>query len=930
MILLSWLLGCLVVSPPVSAERRPDCFSCKIKVKSLKRPLELKGRWLFTRDDRPENAQPETDTADWVLLEAPGPWTKAYNDGQYFEVGWYRGNFQFSKRLIGKKAVFYIDAYMSPIQVYQDGKLIMERTGRHTHERFYSIQPIPIVLEITQPKHVISFRIQTGLMVGVYQLPFQLRPYKEFDPTISFYQMFGGEIRNIAAYVILMFGLFFLLIYARTRYRLYQVAGLTGIGIFPFYAFPHDNLVKLFDVHNLWLLHYVGIAWMSLGHTAYSQYFHRFTPRIMLFNIFTVSAVSMIYIVLCFHFHLGVFQIVRKFTFVYSILMATHMIWNVYNGARKDPKVRILFVGEILFWVASAHDILLALGFIKSTSLIFIGTLIATSAILYLTASIFAQTFMQNKSLLKHVEEVNQNLEKTVAIRTHDLFEKTQNLNLVLQSLPEGILTVDPDMRILPEYSRALETILETRMISGRDLFEILFKHSELNSDEIDRVRTGLEFAFGEDEINFDANKKLLIRDYQLHLPKGIKALNLGWSAIVDEAGVVVKILVTVSDVTEVKRLEQESSVLKLRSKLVDAFLDGALSRITDFLQISKSRLEPFRSQVLDESFGPQDLAALYREIHTIKGNARIYDLNDLAATAHEVESDLAQIKRRDSAHDPELMSSYLEQMFRAIQAIDDLKVNVLQKLHIEQTYSEDEVNSKLWKNFRQRWENVPEVTSLDWERLQDDLATLTYRSVDGYFSSLSHGFDDLARSLNKEPPRILVEAPHFLFIDPALARTIQDILVHMIRNSLDHGIEDTETRVKLGKESSGSIIILFRSLESGFAVDYQDDGRGLDLEKIRNRARRLQFAEASSQDPMVVANLIFRHGFSTADEISQVSGRGVGMEVVAQELAKWKAHLQWNRTAEQGRLAFDVTLTFTMGSTCLDAERPQTLQLAL
>ena len=922
--LLKYLIIAIFLLVPsassVRAVEREDCFSCEIKVKSLRQPLDLRGKWLFTREDRPENKNPNIDTSDWVLVETPGPWSKAYADGEYFEVGWYRGKFVFNPKLIGKKAVFYIDAYMSELQIFRDGDEIMRREGRHTHERYYSIQPIPVVFTITKSEQIITMRINTRIMIGVYQLPFQLRPYRDFDPTITFYQLYGGEVRNISAYILLMFGLFFLLVYSRTQYSLYLVAGLTGIGIFPFYAFPHDNLIRLFDPEKLWILHYIGISCMALGHVSYSQYFYKFTPRLNRMNYIVVALLAGLFLAMAFRFNMHVFQIIRKVTFLYSLWMAMHLVWNCYHALLNNRRLLVLFLGEVFFFCCSVHDILLALGMIKSTSLIFIGTLVATSSILYLTAIIFAETFMQNRHLLQHVEQVNQNLEKTVAARTHDLYEKKQNLSLILQSLPEGILTIDASFRVLPEYSIALETILETQHIEGRDVFQLLFGSSNVSLDVLAQMRSTLDFSFGESDLNFEANRELLLHEFQTVIRETNKMLSLGWSAVLSENGTVSKILMTVSDVTQVKQLERDSKLAKLRSKIVECLMDGSIQRIQDFVATAQKSLYPFLNNVKAGKMDERQLEDLYREVHTIKGNARIFDMMELAENAHHVESELAELKRRTTVMESEQVQYILRELMEALQQIDTIKRDVMNRLNRQENTEAQGVNPKLWNMFKLRWQHLTtEHVVAQMPNLQQDILMMNYRQALSYFSGLTHSFNETALSLGKPAPAIHLDIPEDFFMDPDLAKAINDILVHMIRNSLDHGIESPGERHAQQKPEKGQIIIQFRPQTRGFILDFADDGRGLNLARIKDRAIHLGLKDAETNNPEQIVQFIFSHGFSTSETVSHVSGRGVGMEVVAKELQNWKAKLRWNQLAklspESQLLPFDVSVLIPAGS---------------
>jgi two-component system chemotaxis sensor kinase CheA len=120
--------------------------------------------------------------------------------------------------------------------------------------------------------------------------------------------------------------------------------------------------------------------------------------------------------------------------------------------------------------------------------------------------------------------------------------------------------------------------------------------------------------------------------------------------------------------------------------------------------------------------------------------------------------------------------------------------------------------------------------------------------------------------------------------VDPEVLHAIQDPLMHLVRNCADHGIEAPEARVLAGKPACGCITLSARQADGKVVIDVTDDGAGLDASRIRQKAieRRLlsrEAAAAMSDDETL--RLIFQPGFSTADRVTNVSGRGVGMDVV-------------------------------------------------
>src|SRR5207248_10484357 len=111
--------------------------------------------------------------------------------------------------------------------------------------------------------------------------------------------------------------------------------------------------------------------------------------------------------------------------------------------------------------------------------------------------------------------------------------------------------------------------------------------------------------------------------------------------------------------------------------------------------------------------------------------------------------------------------------------------------------------------------------------------------------------------------------------------------LEHLLRNALDHGIESRADRVKAGKPETGEISLKVRQISNEVMIELADDGAGINLANVRNRARVLGLvpddAEPTEQQ---LIECLFQPGFSTASKVTQISGRGIGMDVVRAEIA--------------------------------------------
>ena len=153
-------------------------------------------------------------------------------------------------------------------------------------------------------------------------------------------------------------------------------------------------------------------------------------------------------------------------------------------------------------------------------------------------------------------------------------------------------------------------------------------------------------------------------------------------------------------------------------------------------------------------------------------------------------------------------------------------------------------------------------------------------------YSKLSRSVRKLARELNKDIELVLLGEETEL--DKMLVEEISDPLMHIIRNALDHGIEPPQERIAAGKDAKGRVTLSAYPQGNSVLIDISDDGRGIDPQKIREAAIRTGLD--ASADPY---DLLFAPGLSTAAEVSEVSGRGVGLDVVKKNIQALKGSIE-------------------------------------
>ena len=890
LVCLSILLGLpssVAAEIPPTGATPPGCTSCRIQIDNLDQPVKLKGKWLFSRDDSPQNKDIGLDTSAWRLVKAPGPWKGVYDDKKVFPVGWYRGNFEFNSALVGQEAVLLVNAYMGRVNVFVDGEEIYRRPHDINVERYYSVQAIPVRFKIKEHQ-VIAIRVETPLMAGIYQLPFELRKYDQHDTGLVMFKILGGEARMIAAYVVLFFGLFFLLIYKRTRYGLYLICALASLLVYPFFAAPGDYFLSIFEPETMLYLHYTGMIALPLFYV-FSQYYYKFTPKINWIGGALFAAMALTIGSMAIHPNLELFQHIRSIYFIcilISGLAATYMF--VRATLNKKPNAGILLLGMICFVLLGINDVLLALGVIASYSMIFFGLLIAVATMLYVASNTFADTFVENKRLVSDLKVMNDSLEDLVVERTAQLRQKTNDIESMLSNMPQGVLTVTAGNIIHPEYSAYLETIFETREIAGRNLMDIVFTDTNQGADLLSQVEAAIASCIGEDQMNFEFNSHLLTTELEKTMPDGrVKSLELNWSPICND--VVEKLMLCVRDVTEFKRLAGEASAQKRELEIIGEILAVSQEKFQEFIESSYKFVD--ENDSINRATGPKDaetIGLLFRNMHTLKGNARTYGLLHMTNVVHETEQIYDELRKNpDKEWEP---ASQMEQLAHVRDLVDEYaKVNNTtlgrkgpgRRGDVERFYM---VDKNQVAQSQQLIEAV-DTTSLEslrtaLKRVAKTLSLIGTENIKDILEGVIDSTPSLARELGKEPPKITID-DHGIVVRNQISGLLKNMFVHLFRNSMDHGLETTAVRRAAGKGPVGHIELALALDDEQFILRMRDDGQGLNIARIRQTAIEKGLLTDADASPETVAQLIFMPGFSTADKVTEVSGRGVGMDAV-------------------------------------------------
>jgi two-component system chemotaxis sensor kinase CheA len=470
--------------------------------------------------------------------------------------------------------------------------------------------------------------------------------------------------------------------------------------------------------------------------------------------------------------------------------------------------------------------------------------------------------------------------------------QKINDIQTMLQYMPQGLLSFDDQNKVKPEYSAYLEKILETDQIAGNDLIKLVFANSNLGSDAISQISAISGACVGEDAMNFEFNQHLLVNEIEKEMQGGLKkVLDLNWAPVVNENDVVDQILLCVRDVTELRKLSAEAEGQKRELEIIGEILGVSQEKFHDFITSSITYIDEVENTIRANPDGSEDaINAMFRNVHTIKGNARTYGLTNLTNQVHDTESMYDELRQPNStiAWDQTRLLDDLAQMRQLVEHY--AKTNEV-SLGRKGPGRRGNVEKYLMVDTKQIQETIKLLEKVSHSNIHDlieaknivhrTLRLLGTEPLDISIAPMVESLPGLAQSLGKEAPEVSVNNGKLLLKTQSVG-VIKDIFTHLFRNCVDHGLETTADRLANSKPAQGHIDVAIEMEDDQLKISIKDDGCGLALNKIRQRALNnglLQDTESLNDEK--TAALIFLPGFSTADKLTDISGRGVGMDAV-------------------------------------------------
>ena len=540
---------------------------------------------------------------------------------------------------------------------------------------------------------------------------------------------------------------------------------------------------------------------------------------------------------------------------------------------KKTPYAKMMGFGCIVLVSAVGHDLLLGANIIKSQ---FALTHIGTLAFFFLQAYILSLKFA---TAYETAEKLSKNLQDEVNKKTYELeIEKMSIQNMMdqtyeqklardqlLSNLSQGYLTFNKDGVILNGATKVTEELLEVSLFESEDdglkIWDVLFKEPSKK----DNFKKWIDKIF-EARFSFRDLKQLAPKLFEGTEEKYIE---LEFRPIYekDSKRKIDKMILIASDKTEEVWLQKKLEKDKESTEFINKCLQNPLEFV-DLIFDSTTLIQEYKFDDIE------DKGELFRKFHTLKARFGQFSLRSLTSLINNVETAISdekfeKVKSSIERFDLEL-KGFVKNNRLIVEAANKFLVDEGNAVQVP------EIIEKA-KEFTNINEYIDFVKS---EYLLSDLKTKFER----YIPLASEIAERQGKAID-----FLISGDKIL-VDTNKYSSFINSSIHLFRNMVDHGIESEDERIEKTKPQKGNIKVNFKLNGSDFEIQLQDDGQGIDPERVKEKAieKGLKSENELSQilDENIV-DIIFLPGFSTKEEVTDVSGRGVGMDAVREEVER-------------------------------------------
>ena len=500
-------------------------------------------------------------------------------------------------------------------------------------------------------------------------------------------------------------------------------------------------------------------------------------------------------------------------------------------------------------------------------------------------AEMLKENIAVSAKLHEEINDLNTNLEAKVEL-------KTTEVTTLLDNAGQGFLSFGCDLIIHEQYSKECVKLLGEDLY-GKNIANLLFDEETKQKFFKNTILEACRI-----DSNIVQNSILSLLPSEIILNR--RALQLRYKILKNKS-----LMLIITNITAKKKLEKkvqkEQEVLKMIVEIIsesDAFYD------------TKREYEHFiatyKESVNNNKTSLNNINEIYRTIHTFKGAFSQLYMSGIVQLLHALESDLSALIKNNQHTNEKLLAtleSYdyeanLQQEIFTIRTIlGDEFLNAQNFIKID-CYNIKKIQNKIKTVFEK--ENV---ATTEAKEIITELSQISNPKLITLLRPYSTLVQQLALRFEKEIYPMEIVCDEDILIDEKYKPFIKS-LMHIFRNSMDHGIETPEMRARKDKDEIGTISCNVLKNDDNLQIFISDDGAGIDKEKVLQKAiqnKIITQEEANNMSEKEIFNLIFHENFSTKEEVSEISGRGVGMNAVKAEIEKLGGNIEITSLKDKG-----------------------------
>ncbi len=500
-----------------------------------------------------------------------------------------------------------------------------------------------------------------------------------------------------------------------------------------------------------------------------------------------------------------------------------------------------------------------------------------------------------------------------------EALEAHKSTEEIMETVNTGLFLLDRELVIGSQFSRALINIMGTNRLAGENFTSVL--RNRISDKDLETTRQFIEQLYNPrvksklvNDLN-PLNKIMLHNDNEKSVSD--RYLDFKFSRVYENKKIA-RILVNVSDVTEAVMLEQRlekereqndlqiemlTTILNVSPKLINEFINNTNGRIDSINEILKN---PGSSQFELEN----KLKAIYREIHSLKGEASALKLHSFTTIASDAEDKLQKLKNQDklSGNDFLPLAVHLDDLLNLSNTIDMLGQRINQatarpvNVQMNNQYNNAPTANQIISNSLELKSSTPKIHN------QKDVDLGMLQEIKYYQEFVQ----EIAERQQKQVE--LVTEGMMTVIPEKMDSVVREISIQLIRNAIVHGIETPEVRQKHGKDSTGRLKLSYEQKANNLILSVEDDGVGIDYHAIQHKLITMGYYNETSVQKLSkkqLLNALFSSGFTTKSTADEDGGRGVGLDIIKDRVKRLNGKI--NVHSDAGRSSrFTIKLPLT------------------